>query len=252
MSLGETPTDTETSAVEWGTRTITYDIRRSARRKTVAVSVDASDGVVLTAPVGVSVERLDAVVRGRAQWIVEKLRAVERQARPPRRELVSGESLLYLGRNHRLKLVEREATVPARMERGQLVVEVRPGLAGGARTRAIRSALEAWYHAHAVQRLGERVELWAPRVGVATPRVLVPQRAPSKRWGSCDAKGVLRFSWLIIQAPGRLVDYVVAHELVHLVHHDHGAEFWDRLEDAMPDAQARRKALLRQGPLLQW
>ena len=155
----------ETSAVEWGTQTITYDIRRSARRKTVAVSVDANEGVVLTAPAGVSVERLDALVRGRGQWIVGKLRAIDNQAKAPKRELVSGESLLYLGRNHRLKLVEREATLPARMERGRLVVEVAPGLGKAAQTRAIRAALEGWYHGHATQQLEERVAQWAPQVG---------------------------------------------------------------------------------------
>jgi predicted metal-dependent hydrolase len=123
------------------------------------------------------------------------------------------------------------------------------GLAGEARARAIREALTGWYREHAWARLSERTAWWARRAGLSEPRVVV--REQERRWGSCGA-GVVRFNWRIIQAPMRLVDYVVAHELIHLMHDDHGKEFWAALGRLLPEYEARREQLRVAGPRLVW
>ena len=71
-------------------------------------------------------------------------------------------------------------------------------------------------------------------------------------WGSCDTKGVLRLNWRIVQAPKRLIEYVVAHEIVHVLHADHGRAFWAALGRVMPDYEARRDELRKLGPSLEW
>jgi len=76
-------------------------------------------------------------------------------------------------------------------------------------------------------------------------------RHQERRWGSCSP-GVVRFNWRIIQAPIRLVEYVVAHEVVHLLHDDHGRSFWSKLGQVLPDYEMRREALRRMGPRLSW
>ncbi|PKN30973.1 MAG: hypothetical protein CVU63_25515, partial [Deltaproteobacteria bacterium HGW-Deltaproteobacteria-20] len=103
---------------------------------------------------------------------------------------------------------------------------------------------------HAGERVPERASEWAGKVGVAVPQVLV--RDQRKRWASCDKAGVLRVNWRIIQAPMRLVDYVVAPELVHLVHPNHTPEFWARLGRAMPDYEGRRERLRQVGRGYEW
>lgn len=112
------------------------------------------------------------------------------------------------------------------------------------------AAVADWYRAHARARLPKRVALWSTKLGVEPSAVLV--RKQRKRWASCDDHGVLRFNWRVIQAPMRLVDYVVAHELVHLRHRDHTKAFWARLGAAMPDYEPRKDELRRLGPRLQW
>ena len=240
----------ERSEVKWGTTRIPYDIRRSSRRRTVALTVAPPGRVLLTAPPETPVERLDEVVRAKAKWIASRLRMVRpAEPKPSPRELVSGESFLYLGRQYRLD-VRRGGTDPeVRLERGRLRVGLPGALTGEARTRAIREALVEWYREHARERLGERTAWWAQRVGLPEPRVMV--REQERRWGSCGA-GVVRFNWRIIQAPMRLVDYVVAHEVVHLVHDDHGREFWAALGRLLPDYEARREQLRTEGPRLVW
>ncbi|NVB39646.1 M48 family metallopeptidase [Pseudenhygromyxa sp. WMMC2535] len=228
-------------------------MRRSPRRKTVAVAVDPVEGVLLTAPEGVPLERLDAIVRDKARWIRARLRLVD-QVEPTAaaREFVSGECFAYLGRRHRLLVRERGQAEggEVKLDHGRFVVEVAQGLDARARAAAVKAALEGWYRGRARARLEERVSHWAEVVGVEAAGVLI--REQSKRWASCDAQGVLRFNWRIIQAPMGQVDYIVAHELVHLIHADHTAAFWARLGVAMPDYEARKEALRRLGPQLWW
>jgi predicted metal-dependent hydrolase len=113
-----------------------------------------------------------------------------------------------------------------------------------------RNWLIQWYRERARQRLDARVPIWAERVGVYPVSVLV--RAQRTRWGSADARGNLRFNWRIVQASTRLFDYVVAHELVHLLHPDHTRDFWATLGRLMPDYETRREKLRVIGRAMVW
>jgi hypothetical protein len=111
---------------------------------------------------------------------------------------------------------------------GWLVVTVPVGSAA-----AVRKAGVTWYRLHAAMRLPVRTAIMAKKMGV--PALLVLIRDQRRRRGRCEPKGNLRFSWRIVQAPMRLVDHVVAHELVHLAHRKHTAGFWAALGRVMPD-----------------
>jgi len=104
----------------------------------------------------------------------------------------------------------------------------------------------AWFRG----RLPERVEAWHAKAGVPMPRVIVASQ--QKRWGSCDHSGTIRLNWRIIQAPMRLVDYVVVHELVHLRHRGHGRDYWQAVGRVMPDYERRRRDLRERGAFLVW
>jgi predicted metal-dependent hydrolase len=240
----------ERSETRWGTTQIPYLIRRSARRGTVSVAVEPSGQVVLTAPSTTTVERLDRVVRQKARWIVERTRQGGRLPRPAEREFVSGETVLYLGRSYRLRVIEVARSVPARLERGWLVVAVDRGLSGGNRSRSVRDRLVAWYRAHAEVQLRVRAVRWGAKLHVRPTEVLI--RDPRARWGSCDPSGALRFSWRIVQAAPTLVDYVVAHELVHLLQRGHTPQFWAVLGRIIPDYEIRRDRLRDLGPTIAW
>ena len=128
---------------------------------------------------------------------------------------------------------------------GWLVVTVPGGSAA-----AVRKAVVTWHRHHAAMRLTERAAIMAKKMGVPTSLLLI--RDQPLRWGIRDSKGNLRFNWRIVQAPMRLVDHVVAHELVHVAHRHHTAAFWLALGRAMPDYEARREALRGVGARLEW
>lgn len=238
----------ETSSVVYGSTTIDYAILRTARRKTVSIAID-DGGVVLAAPRETSVERLDRVVRSRAPWITRTLRATSDIPPPPDvREFVSGETFLYAGRQHTLRVVVADEGGVS-LDHGRLVVRVTSG-PGARRGDEVRAHLERWYQGRASDRLPDLVAAWAEQTGVSPSRVSIASQR--RRWGSCLPSGELRFNWRIVGAGKRLVEYVIAHELTHLRHADHTPAFWRALGRVMPDFEARRAQLREVGPRLVW
>ena len=145
---------------------------------------------------------------------------------------------------HQLRVVMGAVTKVA-LTGGRLVVAAPVSSAA-----AVRRAVVTWYRHHAAERLLERAAIWAKKMGVPLPLVLI--RDQRRRWGSCDPKDNLRFNWRIVQAPMRLVEYVVAHELVHLGHRKHTTAFWAALGRVMPDYEARRERLCQVRRRFEW
>ena len=158
--------------------------------------------------------------------------------------------MLYLGRHYRLK-VNPQDTGSAKLRGGWLHVPAGGGVQDPAEVRAeVRAGVVAWFRRRAAERLPERVAAWHAKAGVPMPHVKLASQ--QKRWGSCDQAGTIRLNWRIIQAPMRLVDYVVVHELVHLRHRGHGRDYWQAVGRVMPDYERRRRDLRERGAILVW
>ncbi|MBT2207507.1 M48 family metallopeptidase [Actinomadura sp. NEAU-AAG7] len=201
------------------------------------VRVGASTyGYVLAS--GIDQDELVKLVKSRRRWLYCKL--AERQSpREPRPEgqYVSGEGFPYLGRSHRLLIVD-SAPSPVRLWRGRLEIR-RDALDDPA------PALIGWYTRRGRAWLPERIHPWAERM--QAPQVRLKVLPLGYRWGSCSLEGNLNLHWATMQLPPDLIDYVLAHELAHLHEHDHGERFWRRVERTMPDYSARRARLKRLG-----
>jgi predicted metal-dependent hydrolase len=239
----------ELSSVQFGTTRIDYAIRRTSRRKTVSIVVGRDASVVLAAPASVSVERLDQVVRGRAKWIASTVRNAS-ESPPPSiaREFVSGETFLYAGRQHILRVVVSD-TPSVALERGLLVVRTTRQQRKVQR-ESVQDQLVEWYRQRAEERLTDIVWEWSELSELRPSGVRLS--SPQRRWGSCTHGGEVRLNWRIVGASKRVVEYVVAHELVHLRHRDHTAAFWRKLGAMMPDFEVRRAQLREIGPRLIW
>lgn len=241
----------ERSEVRFGTKTIGYTIQRSPRRSTVSIAIDPAEGVLVTAPRPTTVKRLDGLVHSKAPWIIERLKRQSGLPPPmPAKEFISGETFLYLGRQHRLRLDLNEMPRPLRLDMGWLRVPIPRSLPEHHRGQFVRAALIDWYNARASKRLIERAGVWSKKLDLGVPNVLLVE--PRRRWGSASVSGTVRINWRIIQAPLTLVDYVVLHELAHLQHPNHTRDFWAALGRVMPDYEHRKARLRTLGSQLEW
>lgn len=240
----------EQSRVVWGTTTIVYSIRRSSRRRTVSLKVDVGEGLIVTAPATTPVARLDAIVKSRARWVTGHLRRASELPPPlPARDFVTGETFSYMGRQHRLRLIDEAAPAPMRLRGGWLELPMPKGLNAVHRPGYARAALVDWYKRLAAEHIPSWTMAWAKKIGV-TPKDIVLAEQP-KRWGSCS-RGVLLVNWRVIQAPKTLIDYVLVHELVHLARDDHGRDFWAMVGRTLPDYEQRKERLREMGSTLVW
>jgi len=242
----------ERSRVLYGKTVIPCEVRRSGNRSQVSLVRQAGQqGVMVYAPEDAPLERLAAVVRQRGAWAVAKLRQAELAERPGQpKEFVSGEGFTYLGRSFRLAVQAVRRPQRARMDRGWLVVEVPAALRERARRSAARAAVVAWFRERAAARLPERLGRFTTKLGLPAPRLLLRDQA--RRWGSCNEEGEVRINWRIVQAPMVLVDYVAAHEAVHLVHRNHTRAYWAELSRLVSDLDGCRAELRRRGGDYVW
>jgi predicted metal-dependent hydrolase len=212
------------------------EIIRTSRRKTADIRVEEG-AVSVIVPVSTSVEKIDQLLSSKRMWIKEKVALQREMAPASSKQFVSGEAFPYLGRNYRLK-IEHGSFAPVKLLQGRLVAQMPES---DQQPYMIRNAIVRWYKRQAEQKIREKVKRYAPIVGVEPEGINV--KAFKSRWGSCTAKGELEFNWLIMLAPNRMVDYVVIHELCHLIHHDHSPEFWREVVRVMPDYQLCREWL---------
>lgn len=147
-------------------------------------------------------------------------------------EYVGGDAFAYLGKNYRLKVTRGEPE-GVKLKGGRFLLAVPPKLQGDAQSAYVKDQLARWYRKHALQRLQQKAARYAPLLQVAPNSINV--KYFKARWGSCSVHGDITFKWRIIMAPHRIVDYVVVHELAHLIHHDHPPRFWKAVEAVFPD-----------------
>lgn len=211
-----------------------FTVRRSAGRRTMQITVERSGVLVLAAPLGVQEAQLRDFVLEKRFWIYTKLAEKDRLQRAvPRKEFIGGEGFLYLGRSHRLKLVDAQ-DVPLKLLSGRFTL--RQDALLQAREHFIR-----WYGERAKGWLSARAAVYQTRMEVKPAGVKIQDLG--YRWGSCGKSDWLYFHWKSILLPPRIAEYVVVHEMAHLHEPHHTPAFWLRVERAMPD-YAQRKAWL--------
>ena len=187
----------------------------------------------------------DAAVRlaiiTRLDWIRRHQAALQRQSRQSQREFVTGESHYFAGRRYRLDVIERDSPPEVRLRNNQtLELRIRPGTERGKR----EAILHGWYRQQLRAQLPALVAQWEPVVGVAVNEVRIKRM--KTRWGSCNIKA--KRIWLnleLAKKPAACLDYVLVHELVHLLERRHNRRFRELMDRFMPQWRLHRDELNR-------
>jgi len=225
--------------------TIDYTVVRSSRR-TADIVVERTGDVIVRAPASIGDAELDKIVQTR-RYRIRRAQTELREINASRvlRELCNGETFLYLGRSYRLSLVFDQEQ-PLLLKNGRFTLR-RDLVDGGEGTSALR-AFRDYYTRRGLERFGQRVAYFAPKVGVEVGRVDV--RELGNRWASCTSTGRLAFHWKCMMAPLTIIDYIVVHELCHLLHPDHSEAFWNEVDKVVPESRTRKEWLRANGAAL--
>ncbi len=244
----------------FGSVLVAYEFKRGKRR-TIGFSV-GPDGLVLSAPKWVPLCDIDKAVHEKSGWILKKLQETrERHERleSARIEWKDGTSLPFLGDSVTLVLDPRHAFggVGAELKRHAEIplssdetspnagLTLHVGLPLSATEAQIRDVVQAWLMRQAKQIFTERLEHFAPQLGVQWRKLSLS--SAGTRWGSASADGSIRLNWRLIHFRQSVIDYVVVHELSHLRVMDHSPRFWDTVRAVVPDYAELRGQLKDEG-----
>lgn len=222
---------------------LTYTIKRSTKRHKLTITVERDRSVVVHAPEGTSDEKIRQIVESKRQWIYEKTGHSQKYQdlpHPPGKELISGESALYLGRLYRIEVLST-GLAEVRFAQRFLI----PSTIGEKRVEMLRD----WYIGKAKEKIIPRAKRHARELGVDVAKVKIVDNR--YRWGSCTPKDNVNFNWRLIKAPMFVIDYVIVHEFTHLIEANHTPRFWNIVRAQAPTMDKAKAWLKEHGQLLE-
>jgi len=209
-------------------------------RKSISLSITYEGRLVVRAPKRASMAVIEEVIQKRSDWILEKRQqSLARLDRFPVHTYAEGETFLFLGKSLTLHY-SANAKKPFAAGSVLFVPASKRDKAG--------QAVEAWYKEKARAHFAARLEYFSAAMGVEYSSLRLS--TATARWGSCGVNGSINLNWRLVAVPSWAVDYVVVHELAHILHRDHAAAFWAEVGQILPDYNKRRKALNEYAPLL--
>lgn len=220
---------------------IDYEIKRSAKRKRLTISVERDRKVIVHAPTRTSDDKVAEIIESKKAWIYEKIhhpQKYEKPPHPPGKELVNGEAVLYLGRNYKVQLTdsndvefEQRFLIPKALGKGK------------------KAVLKDWFIERAEEKILPRVAVTAKELGVEYGKAsIVDNRF---RWGSCTPNDNVSFNWRLIKAPMYVIDYIIVHELAHLLENNHTPRFWNIVRTKASNAEKAKAWLRENGQILE-
>lgn len=218
-------------SIFYGQRVIDYTCS-TVDRKTLEIAVHPDASVVVKAPAGTDVGAIEAKLRKRARWIVKQQDYFKQfNPRTPQRHYISGETHLYLGKQYQLKVSVGDAN-KVRLRHGVFEVSCWQKVA----PHMTKRLMERWYAEKAAEQFAQSLERCWPKIaryGYHKPSIVIQRM--EKRWGSLSENGTLTLNVELVKASKECIDYVMIHELCHLKHHDHSADFYRLLAALLPD-----------------
>ena len=226
--------------VQFGTRTIPFTIHY-ADRKSMGLQVHPDCTVHAIAPTDTTEADIIKRVKLKAGWILKQQdHFASFLPLTPARQFVNGETHLYLGRQYRLKKVP-SASTQVKIYRGFIEVHTK-----SATVEAVEIVLQDWYKTKAKEvfagLLGELIEK-TPRF--QNRRLSLHTKAMPTRWGSCSPSGRITLNSELVKAPKACIEYVIIHELCHLIYPNHNKKFFRLLSTLMPDWEKWKERLER-------
>ena len=216
-----------------------YQIIKRPRRKTVSISVQPDCSVRILVPAKLPKQTIVELIKQKSRWIQSKITIFQEiyHNHPPK-EYINGDSFTYLGKNYRLKINQNTACESVKLKNGKFHVFCPPSLSEEIQKAYIKNQLKEWYWKHAEIRLKDKTTRLAKSIDLHPASIGIKDY--KSRWGCCHPNRRIYYNWRLIMAPQSIIDYVVIHELCHLLHPNHSKQFWHLVGSILPDFVERR------------
>ncbi|MFH0968528.1 MAG: SprT family zinc-dependent metalloprotease [Methanobacteriota archaeon] len=239
------PIHDELRQIEVSGRQIPYRIQVSNRAKRIIVKITADKSVVVVIPAGTDATRIHRFIQEKADWIDEKVNLSKKPAAPTRL-FQDGELIPLLGNDVCLSVITGVAKPGILLKEGVIKVSIPDGTADLAKRQVIRQLLELLLRKTIHEVSNPLIQLWSSRLGISMPMVKYGNQ--KTRWGVCTSKGII-LNIRLAMAPVDLIEYVVVHELCHIIHHNHSKKFWGLVGQMLPDYPEKLARLKHYGAL---
>jgi predicted metal-dependent hydrolase len=226
--------------VKFGSHIIDFSLSYT-KRKSLGIQVTPESNVNVIAPINAKQKEVFKKVKAKGAWIIKQKRFFKSyQPKTPRRKFVNGETHLYLGRQYKLKIIKNKEE-EVKIYRGIIQIYSKQN-----NPEYLKSLLELWYKEKAKEHFYEVLEQAAikfKKYKISEPLLYI--RKMEKRWGSCTPTGKVILNLELIKAPKGSIEYVMIHELCHLVHRNHNKAFFDLQNKMLPDWEKWKERLER-------
>lgn len=227
---------------------VEYKVKRNKRSKHIRIKIKGDGSIVVTAPPRASEKDIQLAILESGDWINQTLQKLPIDE-TTRHEYVSGETFLFAGREYPLHIIEEDRTrINLSTDDESFIAKIPRTISDSERKDKLKKKFIDFYKKRGLDIVKPQIEKLTNALGISYKNISI--NSAQSRWGSCSTKGNINFSWKLFLAPPEIIEYVVIHEVCHLVHHNHGKEFWELVHSFDSDYKNHRKWLQTRGHTL--
>ncbi len=219
-------------SVEYGTKSIVFDIERKPNQKNTYINVD-TDGVLVKTNDTTTIEDINKMVKNKSAWISKKLNIFKRVA--INKDISTGSRLYYMGKSYYVEMFQNETadTITINFTHSKFHITTPPKY----KVSGLNEAIENFYKQKAIEKITPLTKKWAKIMDVEPEHISF--RYSKKRWGSCSSTNRISYNYHLVKLSSSLIEYVVVHELAHITFENHSKDFWKLVHKHLPDYKVK-------------
>lgn len=223
-------------SIEYGTKNIVFEIERKSKLKNTYINVD-TDGVVVKTNDSTTLKDINEMVKNKQKWISKKLELFKRVA--VNKDITTGSRLYYMGKSYYVNMIKDETaeTITIYFTHSKFHITTPLKYCD----TELHNTIESFYKQKAIDKIIPLTNKWTKIMGLAPEHISF--RYSKNRWGSCSSTNRISFNYHLIKLSSSLIEYVVIHELAHILHQNHSKDFWKLVHKHLPDYKVKEEKI---------
>ncbi len=224
------------SKVKYGNKSIEFEIERKKALKNTYINVN-TDGVLVKTNDNTTTEEINKMIESKSAWISKKLNIFKRVA--INKDISTGSRLYYMGKSYYVDMVidETTNTIAINFTHSKFHIITPPKYS----ISELHNAIESFYRQKAIEKIIPLTNRWAKEMEVSPEHISF--RYSKNRWGSCSSTNRISYNYHLIKLSSSLIEYVVIHELAHIVYQNHSKDFWGLVYRYLPDYKVKEEKI---------